>query len=120
MNFTLPNDGEAGPTLLTEGQKEIAKKYGIERFEKPYPDSGIKHIGFAPADGGKWYGWSHRAIYGFKVGDTVKKGDVIAKTAEWPWGEGGVGDHEQFDPGFTAKTLDDARRMAAAFAVAVS
>ena len=23
----------------------------------------------------KWYGWSHRAIYGFGVGSTVKKGD---------------------------------------------
>tara|TARA_B110000211_G_scaffold40614_1_gene41996 strand:+ start:493 stop:1344 length:852 start_codon:yes stop_codon:yes gene_type:complete len=23
----------------------------------------------------KWYGWSHRAIYGFAVGSTVKKGD---------------------------------------------
>ena len=23
----------------------------------------------------KWYGWSHRAIYGFGVGDRVKKGD---------------------------------------------
>jgi hypothetical protein len=25
---------------------------------------------------GKWYGWSHRAIYGFKPGDTVKPGDI--------------------------------------------
>lgn len=23
----------------------------------------------------KWYGWSHRAIYGFGIGSTVKKGD---------------------------------------------
>ena len=31
-------------------------------------------VGFSPKDG-KWYGWSHRAIYGFKVGSTCKKGD---------------------------------------------
>ena len=31
-------------------------------------------VGFSPLDG-KWYGWSHRAIYGFKVGSTCEKGD---------------------------------------------
>ena len=31
-------------------------------------------VGYSPKDG-KWYGWSHRAIYGFKVGSTCKKGD---------------------------------------------
>jgi hypothetical protein len=31
-------------------------------------------VGFSPLDS-KWYGWSHRAIYGFKVGSTCKKGD---------------------------------------------
>ena len=25
---------------------------------------------------GKWYGWSHRAINGFEIGDTVKRGDI--------------------------------------------
>jgi len=31
-------------------------------------------VGFSPKDG-KWYGWSHRAIFGFEVGSTCKKGD---------------------------------------------
>lgn len=31
----------------------------------------VQSFGKAEADG-KWYGWSHRAIYGFGVGDTVK------------------------------------------------
>ncbi len=31
-------------------------------------------VGFSPKDK-KWYGWSHRAIFGFKVGSTCKKGD---------------------------------------------
>lgn len=31
-------------------------------------------VGFSPKDN-KWYGWSHRAIYGFCIGSEVKKGD---------------------------------------------
>jgi hypothetical protein len=31
-------------------------------------------IGFCEAEN-KWYGWSHRAIYGFGIGSTVKLGD---------------------------------------------
>jgi hypothetical protein len=53
----------------------------------------------------KWYGWSHRARYGFGVGAKVGEGDVIA---------------HHFPVGHEAKTLDDARQMAAAFAEAVS
>lgn len=32
-------------------------------------------VGFSPKDN-KWYGWSHRAIYGFTIGSTCNKGDV--------------------------------------------
>lgn len=31
-------------------------------------------VGYSPKKQ-KWYGWSHRAIYGFKIGSTCKKGD---------------------------------------------
>ena len=31
-------------------------------------------VGYSPKDG-KWYGWSHRAICGFKIGSTCKRGD---------------------------------------------
>ena len=31
-------------------------------------------VGFSPKEG-KWYGWSHRAIYGFKIGSTCSIGD---------------------------------------------
>jgi len=37
-------------------------------------------IGFSPKDD-KWYGWSHRAIFGFKVGSTCKKGDCHYRAA---------------------------------------
>lgn len=32
-------------------------------------------VGFSPKDG-MWYGWSHRAIYGFEIGSTCKRGDA--------------------------------------------
>ena len=35
-------------------------------------------VGFSPKDN-KWYGWSHRAIYGFTIGSTCKKGDCHYK-----------------------------------------
>ena len=31
-------------------------------------------IGYSEHDN-KWYGWSHRAIYGYGIGSKVKKGD---------------------------------------------
>ena len=31
-------------------------------------------VGLSQKDG-KWYGWSHRAIFGFKIGSECKKGD---------------------------------------------
>lgn len=36
--------------------------------------SGVCSIGYSSKDG-KWYGWSHRAIFGFGIGSKVKKGD---------------------------------------------
>jgi hypothetical protein len=40
-------------------------------------------VGFSPKDN-KWYGWSHRAIYGFEIGSTCKKGHChyVASTPE--------------------------------------
>lgn len=114
--FTQP-ESDPGIALLETSQAELAKKYGIETFEYPHPDSTIKHIGYAPKEQ-KWYGWSHRAIYGFKVGDTVKQGDVLAPDPDYP--NMNQGREEHLPLGFTAKTEADARRMAAAFALNVS
>ena len=69
---------------------------------------------------GKWYGWSHRAIYGFKIGDKVKKGDCCASSG---WTDEYLETHP--DPyilpvGFKAKTEKDCKKMAMAFASSVS
>jgi hypothetical protein len=68
-------------------------------------DSTVHSYGKAEADG-KWYGWSHRAIYGFGVGDTVKAGTI-------------GNDHENAKD-FVIKTDDQAKDMAIAFAKDVS
>lgn len=77
-------------------------------------------IGFCEKEQ-KWYGWSHRAICGFGIGDKVKKGDCTASsgfTNEY------LKEHPEEDKslpiGFTVKTLDDAKIMAVAFAESVS
>ncbi len=46
----------------------VAKK-GIMP-EKSDPDHCVCSIGYSTKDG-KWYGWSHRAICGFKKGDRI-------------------------------------------------
>lgn len=35
----------------------------------------ISNIGFSEKEQ-KWYGWSHRAFFGFGIGSKVKKGDI--------------------------------------------
>ena len=54
--------------------------------QKIHSSHSAQSFGKADADG-KWYGWSHRAIAGFGVGDTVKadtcgntKGEYVIKT----------------------------------------
>lgn len=51
----------------------LCKVMGIKP-EANKPDDGVCSIGFC-SQNQKWYGWSHRAIFGFGVGDQVKKGD---------------------------------------------
>jgi hypothetical protein len=77
-------------------------------------------IGFCSSEQ-KWYGWSHRAIYGLAVGDIVKEGDCAAST-RWTseYLEENPEAEKSLPAGFTAKTLEDCRRMAVAFASSVS
>lgn len=47
---------------------------GINELQMSRPDGRTATIGYSDKDN-KWYGWSHRAIYGFTIGSEVKKGD---------------------------------------------
>lgn len=47
----------------------------ITKFDKTNPSRLQCTIGFSESEL-KWYGWSHRAYYGFGIGSKVKVGDV--------------------------------------------
>lgn len=85
-----------------EDAESLGKRFGItpQRFGK----NGVASIGFSKKFK-RWYGWSHRAICGFKLGSIVKEGSVTA---------------EYMKVGFKAKTYKDAKKMAIAFAKSVS
>lgn len=78
--------------------------------EKLLDKHGIKaqsgSIGFSEKEQ-KWYGWSHRAMFGFEVGHKCKDGDC------------GVGDGYTFKDGDILKTLDDCKQRAKDFAKSV-
>jgi len=73
--------------------------------EKRSADSNVCSIGFCEYEK-KWYGWSHRAIFGFGIGSSIKQGDCAYRPA-------GKGE-------WTADTLADAKLMACDFAEGVS
>ncbi len=71
------------------GNLEVAKRLCNERGIAPEhpngPMPGILQpccIGFSAREQ-KWYGWSHRAIFGFGIGSTVKKGDCAYVPGDW-------------------------------------
>jgi len=93
------------------GTPEEARLLCFERGirpEKSDPKHCVCSIGWSHKDG-KWYGWSHRAIFGFKIGSTCKKGDCHYV----PKNRGGRGE-------WKAETVADARQMAIDFAEGVS
>jgi hypothetical protein len=96
----------------------VAKK-GIAP-EKADPKHDVCSIGYSEKDG-KYYGWSHRAICGFKIGDKVKRGDLTSSSG---WTDEYLKEHPEvgraLPEGFEAKNKGDTRRMAIAFAEAVS
>ena len=98
----------------------LCKRRGI-RPEKADPDHNVCSIGFCEAEQ-KWYGWSHRAIFGFGIGDTVDSEDHICNTSGWT--DEYLREHPEGDKrlpvGFRAESLEDAKLMAIVFADAVS
>ena len=48
----------------------LCKKRGIRHIQKAMNTHSVASIGLHVAEG-KWYGWSHRAICGFGIGDKI-------------------------------------------------
>ena len=82
----------------------LYKRYGITHWELNDPTNNVCSIGFSPTKR-KWYGWSHRAISGFKVGYVVKKGDIV---------------EQYIAAGTVAEDLNDCKNLAKFFAEDVS
>lgn len=104
------------------GTLENAKFYFDEGIlpESDFRNNPVVSIGKSFIDG-KWYGWSHRAMYGFKIGDVVKEGDCTASSG---FTDEYLKEHPKenlaLPVGFEAKTEEDAKKMAIAFADSVS
>jgi hypothetical protein len=84
-NSNIPNDdgkiyySKVDGAYLTrvgmENDLNFLLKRGItEQIQDGYGKSKTCCIGFNPIEQ-KWYGWSHRAIFGFGIGDECKQGD---------------------------------------------
>lgn len=86
-NYTLITKAYSNYNGCYIGDEKFAEKLlqmGINP-EPSYPDHDYCSIGFCEKEQ-KWYGWSHRAIYGFGVGSCVKKGNIgynASNEEEW-------------------------------------
>ena len=72
-------DDEDSDVYYSKFDNSYITGVGMEKSVKFLADREITKdlthgVGFSPKDG-KWYGWSHRAIFGFKIGSTCEKGD---------------------------------------------
>lgn len=53
----------------------VFNKFGVCEDLSSSRENGVICVGYSPKDK-KYYGWSHRAIFGFGVGSKVKRGDT--------------------------------------------
>lgn len=117
MIFVYNKDDKYVGTL--EDFQMYVKENGLSKIQT-YGDNKVCSIGFNEEEQ-KWYGWSHRAIGSFGIGDKVKKDDLCASSG---WTDEYLKEHPEKDLslpiGFEAKTLEDAKRMAIAFADSVA
>ena len=100
MQYYVPNDGTKDSKFYADGDKpskmmKFFRDHDITKFIGNY-------LGFSEKEQ-KWYGWSHRAIHGFGIGDNmVEIYPSATKT------------------GKKCKTLDDCKKAAKAFAKSVA
>ncbi len=76
-NKEMWNDSEV---YVSKFDNSYITRVGMEKQIKFLADLEITEqlthgVGFSKKDN-KWYGWSHRAIHGFTIGSTCKKGDA--------------------------------------------
>ena len=72
--------GEHQGTWRTKYDHSFMVFVGLENYFKEHARLEItkyltQGLGFSPLTK-KWYGWTHRGMYGFGIGSTCKKGDI--------------------------------------------
>lgn len=85
---------------------DVMLKYGI-RPQRAGPDDNVCSIGLSDKDG-KWYGWSHRAMFNFGIGD------------EYYWPDTCFDGPGSKQPKRIINTVDEAKESAINFAEDVS
>lgn len=113
-----------GKPIRIDGVIRVLVKHNVSRVES-YKDfdtnnSRVACIGFSNDEQG-WLGWSHRAYNMFKVGYVVHKDSLCTSTG---WVPEFAKEHPErchnLPVGFKCKNLDDCRKAAIAFAMAVA
>lgn len=74
QSYVSKVDGSYLTFVGLENDLKYLMKLGITEQIQSSPTGSVATIGFNPTEQ-KWYGWSHRAIFGFGIGSSVKKGD---------------------------------------------
>jgi hypothetical protein len=79
----IPDDN--GEVYLSNFDNSYIARVGMEDNIKALADREITEelthgAGYSPKEN-RWYGWSHKAIYGFEIGSTCKKGDCHYRAA---------------------------------------
>ena len=108
------------PRYADNKPKVDFKAWLLIKPEKANPNHSVPSIGKSEADG-KWYSFSHRAIYGFKKGDHIK-GDSAGKKVEYPKLPNSRIDFDngKYEPDFVIKDDEHAKQVAITFADSVS
>ncbi len=95
------------------------EKFGLSQIQT-YNNKNVCSIGFNE-EKQRWYGWSHRGICSFGIGSVVEEDSYCASSG---WTEEYLQEHPDenlsLPVGFKAETLEDAKRMAIAFADSVA
>jgi len=65
--YTIDGDYYIG---RDEEAKMLTKKRGLTKLQPCSKDSNVVAVGFNEKEQ-KWYGWSHRAMFGFGIGDKI-------------------------------------------------
>jgi hypothetical protein len=101
------------PEGLYIGDGRTARFLVVQKGIKPElarPSANVCSIGFCETEQ-KWYGWSHRAIAGFAVGNRIFEEDWEEATEDTPFLEHGP---------LPITNLDEAKQAAIGFAKSVS